>query len=50
MSSAEQMQIPLPARLRGIVGQPLVIALVLIVALLALGETLSPGFASGSGD
>ena len=29
------------------VKQPLVVALILIVALLALGETLSPGFASG---
>ena len=35
-----------PSRLMEFVKQPLVVALVLIVALLALGEFLSPGFAS----
>lgn len=35
-----------PSRLMEFVKQPLVVALVLIVALLTLGEFLSPGFAS----
>lgn len=38
---------PLSARLAAFVKQPLVVALILIAALLLLGETLSPGFASG---
>jgi len=47
MSSAEQASRPTASRLGTLVRQPLVVALVLIVALLLLGETLSPGFASG---
>ncbi|MAS04455.1 MAG: sugar ABC transporter permease [Ahrensia sp.] len=47
MSSAEQASGPTASRLATLVRQPLVVALVLIVALLLLGETLSPGFASG---
>lgn len=35
------------ARIVGFAKQPLVVALILVVALLYLGETLSPGFASG---
>ena len=35
-------------RLTGITANPLLIALVLIAALLFLGDALSPGFASGS--
>lgn len=38
---------PVPQRLGTLIRQPLVIALALIAALLLLGETLSPGFASG---
>jgi len=47
MSSAEQASTPATSRLVTLVRQPLVVALVLIAALLLLGETLSPGFASG---
>lgn len=47
MSSAEQASPPAASRLATLVKQPLVVALVLIAALLLLGETLSPGFASG---
>lgn len=47
MSAAEQTSPPAASRLASLVRQPLVVALVLIAALLLLGETLSPGFASG---
>ncbi|WP_051332554.1 ABC transporter permease [Cucumibacter marinus] len=38
---------PTLGRALALIRQPIVVALVLIVILLALGETLSPGFASG---
>lgn len=47
MSAAEQTSPPAASRFGTLVRQPLVVALVLIAALLLLGETLSPGFASG---
>lgn len=47
MTSVEQASPPAASRLGTLVRQPLVVALVLIAALLLLGETLSPGFASG---
>lgn len=48
MSTGEHIErAPRSVQLVGFVRQPLVIALVLIVVLLLLGEMLSPGFASG---
>jgi len=47
VTSVEQASPPAASRLGTLVRQPLVVALVLIAALLLLGETLSPGFASG---
>lgn len=47
MSSADEAIRAKPAsRLSGLLKQPLLIAMMLIAALLLLGETLSPGFAS----
>jgi len=47
MNSADEAIRAEPAfRLSGLLKQPLVIAMILIAALLLLGETLSPGFAS----
>jgi ribose transport system permease protein len=47
MTSVEQTSLPANSRFGMLIRQPLVIALILIAALLLLGETLSPGFASG---
>lgn len=47
MTSVDQASRPASSGLATLVRQPLVVALALIAALLFLGETLSPGFASG---
>ncbi len=47
MSVADQQVQPVWSWPLAVLRQPIVVALVLIVALLMLGETLSPGFASG---
>lgn len=47
MTATTQAQVSTPSPLLIFLKQPLVIALILIVALLLLGEALSPGFASG---
>ena len=47
MSAADQRIAPAWVRPLALLGQPILVALILIVALLMLGEALSPGFASG---
>lgn len=47
MSTATQTQAAVPSPVLAFLKQPLVVALILIAALLLLGEALSPGFASG---
>lgn len=47
MTSVEHTSPLAASRFGMLIRQPLVIALILIAALLLLGETLSPGFASG---
>ena len=47
MTSVEHASPVAASRFGMLIRQPLVIALILIAALLLLGETLSPGFASG---
>lgn len=47
MTSVEHASPLAASRFGMLIRQPLVIALILIAALLLLGETLSPGFASG---
>ena len=47
MSVADQQTQPVWSWPLAVLRQPIVVALILIVALLMLGETLSPGFASG---
>jgi ribose transport system permease protein len=47
MSTATQTQAAVPSPVLTFLKQPLVVALILIAALLLLGEALSPGFASG---
>jgi ribose transport system permease protein len=46
MSAADQRMQPVWSWPLAVLRQPIVVALILIVALLMLGETLSPGFAS----
>ena len=47
MTTATQTQAAVPSPVLAFLKQPLVVALILIAALLLLGEALSPGFASG---
>lgn len=47
MSATTQTQAAVPSPVLAFLKQPLVVALILIAALLLLGEALSPGFASG---
>ncbi|MBT1157948.1 ABC transporter permease [Aminobacter anthyllidis] len=47
MSATTQTQAATPSPVLTFLKQPLVVALILIAALLLLGEALSPGFASG---
>lgn len=47
MSAKTQTQAAVPSPVLTFLKQPLVVALILIAALLLLGEALSPGFASG---